>query len=144
MTNSGARSLVVDGESFTGPGAGDYLVSASTCRGRVPGGGTCSVWVRFAPSKGEEKREAKLVLDTNATPATYEVDLLGIAGTLPVGCARDARKRRDERHQRCGGQPGAAGADGRPGAAVPPARWERPARPGPPGRRDQRVIREPA
>ena len=61
-------------------------LSASTCRGRLPGGETCTLWVRFAPSsEGEEKRDATLVLDTNATPATYEVDLIGSAGKLPSG-----------------------------------------------------------
>jgi hypothetical protein len=106
ILNEGARALEVEGESFSGPNADDFLISASTCRGRLPGGDTCTLWVRFSPaSKGEEKREATLVLDTNATPATYTVDLSGTAGALPAGAP---------------GQPGAPGTDGGTGPAGAP------------------------
>ena len=84
MTNTGAADLEIAGESFSGPAATDFFVGASTCRGPLPGGETCSLWVHFAPHAKEEAT-AKLVLDTNATPATYEVDLRGIAGALPQG-----------------------------------------------------------
>jgi hypothetical protein len=111
VLNEGARALQVTGESFTGANADDFLISASTCRGRLPGGETCKLWVRFAPaSKGEEKRDAKLVLDTNATPATYEVALSGVAGKLPSG---------DPGPPGADGDAGPAGTPGQPGAAGP-------------------------
>jgi hypothetical protein len=40
--------------------------------------------VRFAP-QGNGERAATLVLDTNATPAVYEVELRGSGGELPQG-----------------------------------------------------------
>jgi hypothetical protein len=80
VTNNGAADLQVVGESFTGPAADDFFVGASTCRGPLPGGTSCSVWVRFAP-QGAGNRTATLVLDTNATPASYTVAL---SGTTPV------------------------------------------------------------
>ena len=143
VTNVGARALQVIGESFTGPNADDFLISASTCRGRVPGGETCTLWVRFAPaSKGEEKRDATLVLDTNATPATYEVDLAGVAGKLPSGDPGQP------------GQPRPAGPDGSDRysagvarsdrSAVSQARPVRPERPAPrPGGAEGRSRRRP-
>ena len=102
VTNTGAADLEITGESFSGPAASDFFVGSSTCRGPLAGGETCSVWVRFAPNSKEESK-AKLVLATNATPATYEVDLSGIAGSLPQG---------PQGPQGPGGANGADGADG--------------------------------
>ena len=121
VTNVAARALEVVGESFTGPDADDFLISASTCRGRLSGGATCKLWVRFAPSsKGEEKRDATLVLDTNATPATYEVDLVGIAGKLPSGDPGQPGEDGDPGPAGTPGQPGPAGPAGHTGAAGAP------------------------
>jgi hypothetical protein len=99
VTNAGATALSVRGESFTGANADDFLVGASTCRGPLPGGETCTLWVRFAP-QGANGREAALVLETNATPASYVVDLTGTGGALPQGPP---------------GQPGTDGTDGTDG-----------------------------
>jgi hypothetical protein len=77
LTNGGAADLHVTGESFTGEAAGDFFVGASTCRGALPAGASCGVWIRFAP-QGDGNRTATLVLDTNATPATYTVALSGL------------------------------------------------------------------
>ena len=107
VTNAGTADLVVLGESFTGGGANDFFVGASTCRAPLPGGETCRLWIRFAP-QGKEDSRATLVVTTNATPASYEVDLRGLAGALPQGDP---------------GQPGADGTDGTNGtngAAGPP------------------------
>src|SRR5829696_1821452 len=84
VTNSGAADLTLTGERFSGDGAGDFFIGSSTCRGPLPGGETCSLWVHFAPH-AKAKSTATLVLDTNAKPATYEVELTGIAGALPQG-----------------------------------------------------------
>lgn len=108
VTNAGAASLQVDGERFTGAGAGDFFVGASTCRGRLPGGGTCSVWVHFAPSGKGGKSEATFVLDTNAVPTSYQVGLLGSSEGLPQGPPGTP------------GSPGADGADGLDGASGAP------------------------
>jgi hypothetical protein len=102
VTNAGAADLEIEGESFTGKAADDFFIGASTCRGPLPGGETCSLWVRFAP-QGKGERAAMLVLDTNATPAVYEVELRGIAGALPQG------------PQGTPGAPGAPGTDGTDG-----------------------------
>ena len=89
MTNVGAADLLIVGERFTGKAAGDF-VGASTCRGPVPGGETCSLWIHFAPHAKEEST-AMLVLNTNATPATYEVELRGeLAAFLRVTRDRQA------------------------------------------------------
>ena len=72
------------GESFAERHAGDFFIGASTCRGPLPAGETCTLWVRFAP-QGVGARDAALVLATNATPASYRVDLSGVGGALPQG-----------------------------------------------------------
>ena len=76
VTNRGAADLQVVGESFSGPAADDFLIGASTCRGPLPGGQSCTVWVRFAP-QGDGDRAATLTLATNATPAAYAVAITG-------------------------------------------------------------------
>ena len=81
VTNRGAADLQILGESFNGPAADDFFIGASTCRGPLPGGQTCALWVRFAP-QGEGSRTATLTLATNATPTTYALALLGTA--VPV------------------------------------------------------------
>jgi hypothetical protein len=101
VTNVGAKALSITGESFDGPHAEDFFIGASTCRGPLPGGETCTLWVRFAPQE-EKNREAALVLDTNATPASHRVHLYGVGGALPQGEP---------------GQPGADGAGGLNGTA---------------------------
>jgi hypothetical protein len=121
FTNVGAMDLNVTGESFAGVAADDFLIGASTCRGPLPGGETCTLWVRFVPQEGKDERTARLVLNTNATPAAYEVSLTGSATGLPSG------------PQGAQGPPGAAGTQG---PAGPPGQ-QGPAGPagpaGPPG-----------
>jgi hypothetical protein len=58
--------------------------------------------VRFSP-QGQKNREAALVLDTNATPARYRVELTGEGGELPQGQPGQP------------GQPGSPGTDGTDG-----------------------------
>jgi hypothetical protein len=85
----------------------------------------CKLWVRFAPSsKGEEKRHATLALDTNATPASYEVALAGVAGKLPSG---------DPGPAGTPGQPGPTGPAGNTGAAGTPGSSGPPGPTGPAG-----------
>jgi hypothetical protein len=88
------------------------------------------VWVRFAPNSKEESK-AKLALATNATPATYEVELSGIAGSLPQGpqgpqgpagpSGADGTNGANGTNGTNGvdGKNGAAGATGQPGAVGP-------------------------
>jgi len=112
VTNSGAADLVILGESFTKDDADDFFIGASTCRGPLPGGETCSLWVRFAPQK-EGTRQAVLVLDTNATPARYEVSLTGDGGALPQGPQGDSGPTGP------GGPTGSSGSDGSDGPSGP-------------------------
>ncbi len=100
VTNTGAADLEITGESFSGPAASDFFVGASTCRRPLPARETCSLWVHFAPHS-KEVAKAQLVLGTNATPATYEVELSGSVGPLPQGPQ---------------GPTGPSGADGADGA----------------------------
>ena len=121
VTNTGAADLEIAGESFSGPAASDFFVGASTCRGPLPAGETCSLWVHFAPHSKEEAK-AKLVLGTNATPATYEVELNGSVGPLPQGPAGPSgADGADGANGTNGanGVNGAAGATGQPGLTGP-------------------------
>jgi hypothetical protein len=103
VTNFGAADLRITGESFGGDAPGDFFVGASTCRGPLPGGESCSLWVRFAPQTTEKEREraATLLLHTNDASGTHEVRIVGLADGLPQGPP---------------GAPGAGGDDGAPGA----------------------------
>lgn len=82
VNSLGAADLQVLGESFRGASPEEFFVGASTCRGPVPGGSTCSLWVRYAPN-GKERAEAVLLVDTNA--GTLEVALNGSPTDLPSG-----------------------------------------------------------
>ena len=115
VTNTGAADLEIAGESFSGPGASDFFVGASTCRGPLPGGETCSLWVHFAPHSKEEAK-AKLMLATNASPATYEVDLSGSVGPLPQGPQGPAGPSGADGTDGANGTNGAKGANGAAGA----------------------------
>ncbi len=86
VTNRGARSLHVEGTSFAGPGAADFLIGASTCGGPVAGGASCRLSVRFTPAAGAATgRSATLLITTDAVPAAYTVALSGLAATpVPV------------------------------------------------------------
>jgi len=84
VSNLGAADLEIVAESFSGDAADDFFIGASTCRGPLPGGEQCSLWVRFAPQK-EGTRDAKLILDTNASPAKYGVALSGFGAGLLQG-----------------------------------------------------------
>jgi hypothetical protein len=109
LTNRGAADLHIVAEKFSGPAAEDFFVGASTCRGPLPGGETCSVWVRFAP-QAEGSRAAGLELTTNAVPASYSVTLNGRGGALPQGPVGPQ------------GAAGPQGPAGRPGAGLNGAR----------------------
>jgi hypothetical protein len=114
VTNAGSADLQIEGESFTGKEADDFFIGASTCRGPLPGGETCSLWVRFAP-QGEGGRAATLVLDTNATPASYEVELRGNGAELPQGPQGPPGATGPAGQQ---GPGGPAGPQGNPGAGL--------------------------
>ena len=110
VTNTGAADLEILGQSFRGKAAVDFFIGDSTCLGPLPGGETCTLGVRFAP-QDFEKRDAILVLNTNATPPTYEIELAGTATELPSGPAGP---------QGPAGPPGPQGSAGPPGPPGPP------------------------
>jgi hypothetical protein len=115
VTNNGAADMFVTGESFTGPAADDFIVSASTCHGTVSSTATCKVWVRFAPRDAAGARSASLVLATNASPASYSVALSGTASAA------------------AGGSPGATGPAGPAGPQGPAGPVGSPGATGPQG-----------
>ncbi len=119
VSNVGAADLVIVGESFQGTSAADFFIGASTCRGSLPGGATCSIWVHFAPQAKEESA-ALLVLDTNATPATYEVELRGRAEPLPQGPTGPAGSTGPTGPNGADGTDGTNGTDGSNGDAGQP------------------------
>ena len=128
VTNAGATALNLSGVTFTGASASDFFISGSTCGERLPGGETCKLWVGFAPDQEGKERErtATLVLDTNATPATYQVPVSGIAAELPQGPA---------------GQPGSPARTGQMAPTAAPVPRDQSVSRGRPGQRDRRGQR---
>ncbi|MEO8690452.1 MAG: choice-of-anchor D domain-containing protein [Solirubrobacteraceae bacterium] len=113
VTNTGAADLEILGESFHGDSPGDFFIGASTCHRPLPGGETCSLWVRYSPN-AKEGSQASLVLDTNASPPAYQVDLSGTPGPLPQGPQGNPGTNGTNGTN---GVDGANGADGTNGAA---------------------------
>jgi hypothetical protein len=100
VTNTGAAPLTVAGVSFTGTGAGDYLVDATACTAPVAPGSGCPVVVRFAPQAEGDRSATMQISSDGGTPA---VSLTGTGGPLPQG------------------PPGSSGAQGPTGGTGPTA-----------------------
>lgn len=108
VTNTGGAPLRITGLTFTGPDAGDFLVSSDDCRGAaIDPGSTCVVNVSFAP-QAQGPRTATLNLKSNdpLTPAT--VALAGTGSQLASGAQGPT------------GATGPQGPQGAPGPQGPP------------------------
>ena len=112
LTNSGSAPLHVGGETFTGPNAGAFLVSSSTCARAVPVGSSCALLVRFAP-QGAGPNTATLNVLFNSASSPTQVALSGTGGSLPAGPTGPAGPAGP------GGSAGPAGPSGPAGPAGP-------------------------
>ncbi|MCO5314782.1 MAG: DUF6351 family protein [Solirubrobacterales bacterium] len=114
LASVGDADLEVGAATLTGPGAGDFTISADGCSGiSVPAGQDCPVTVRFSPN-GPGLRQAALRMELNDTAGAAEAWLVG-AGTeiqppvtpragLGIGRLRltGPRVRRHKRYARLG------------------------------------------
>jgi len=133
LRNIGAKALTVGSATFTGAAAGDFFISGSTCGAALPGGETCRLWVGFVPEEGKEDRNATLVLETNATPATYEVALAGTAAAPAAGPAGPVGPTGATGSTGPAGPTGDTGATGATGVAGPAGSTGATGAPGPAG-----------
>jgi hypothetical protein len=98
VSNTGPAPLHVQGVSFAGAGAADYLVDATGCMSPVAPGSNCPIVVRFAPSAQTSLNATMTVATDGGSPT---IGLTGTGGPLPQGPP---------------GAPGAPGPDGAQGA----------------------------
>ena len=88
VTDTGDEPLVISGISIaaTEPATrGDFVLADDACTGiTVQPGESCSVLVRFAPSRADVTSEEALVFKTNTAAGEEEVTLTGISQTQPV------------------------------------------------------------
>ncbi len=68
--------------SFTGPGAADFLRTATTCGTRLAAGATCMMSVAFRPGIGGV-RSATLAINTNVFGSPHTIPVTG-RGTAPL------------------------------------------------------------
>jgi hypothetical protein len=117
ITNIGDSDLDIDGFTFSGTNADDFLVAADTCRRAVAPAASCSVSLRFAPQSTGD-RTATLTVKSNA-PHAETVALSGegtaSAGSGPAGPQGPA----GPAGIGATGPTGATGADGAQGPAGP-------------------------
>lgn len=85
LTDTGGASLRVSGLTFSGPDAGDFLVSSNDCEGdELDPGVSCEVNVAFAP-QAQGPRTAALDIETTDPNSPATVALTGTGGQLPQG-----------------------------------------------------------
>jgi hypothetical protein len=110
ITDSGDASLRVSGLRFSGPNAGDFLVTSNNCQGdELDPGASCEVNVAFAP-QDQGSRSATLNIETSDPDGPATVALSGTGGQLPQGPAGPQ------------GQPGPQGQTGPQGPQGPPGK----------------------
>ena len=88
VTNDGSAGLVTSGVALTSKNPGDFRASTDCAKTPVPAGGTCTVQVRFVPTR-TGPRTAAAVLSDNAPGAPQTVAIGGFGGGpdawVPVG-----------------------------------------------------------
>lgn len=120
VTNTGSNPLRI-GAAYTASedetAATDFLVAGNTCSGKTLGlDQSCTVQVRFAPSRPSTTSTARLVVESDVPDGSDSVALSGTSGALPQGPAgRDGQKG----DTGPGGTPGPKGDTGAPGAQGP-------------------------
>lgn len=108
VTNAGSNVLHI-GQAYTedddGASADDFLFSANNCSGRaLDPTESCTVRVRFAPSRQNTTSQARLVIESDVPGGNSTVALTGTSTTLPKG---------EDGDDGAPGQDGAPGADGK-------------------------------
>jgi hypothetical protein len=86
MANDGAADLHITDIAVTGPNAGDFAVTANTCRGTpatLPPERTCAVTVRFTPT-ATGTRNADLEFTDDAGGSPHQAALTGTGTTPPA------------------------------------------------------------
>jgi hypothetical protein len=77
---AGGSNLTVSSASISGPAAGDFHLTSSTCGAAMPSGQTCALGVQFTPTAAGP-RSASLDLVTNAGPKSIALSGTGVAPT---------------------------------------------------------------
>jgi hypothetical protein len=128
VTNTGDQPLEISGVSIHAEEAasrGEFLLAEDDCTGgTVAPGATCSVVVRYAPSRAEVTSNAALVFKTNTTAGVEEVPLTATSIKQPVvtgpeGPAGPEGSTGSEGPKGAEGEKGAEGAKGAEGPAGP-------------------------
>ncbi len=125
VSNTGDEPLELTLKGVTavdGP-AGDFVVADDACTTKtVAPGGSCTVLVRFAPSRESATSTAKLVFAANTAERRHTVTLSATSTTLPKGDKGDRGEQGVPGEAGPTGPQGPAGADGsngRDGATGP-------------------------
>lgn len=128
VTNTGDQPLDISGVSIHADEAasrGEFLLAEDECSGgTVAPGATCTVVVRYAPSRAEVTSNAALVFKTNTTAGVEEVPLSATSIKQPVvtgpeGPEGPAGAEGKEGKEGKTGPEGAKGAEGPAGSTGP-------------------------
>lgn len=89
ITNLGTAPLVIDRVSIAGDGREEFRIVSASYAGVViyPGSG-CFIWLRFSP-RGEGRRRAELVIESNGAERRLRVGLSGFSPAAELICADD-------------------------------------------------------
>jgi Leucine-rich repeat (LRR) protein len=140
VTNDGSNVLHV-GRAYTegadDDSANDFIVNNNTCTGAVlDPTQTCTLFVRFAPSRANTASTAQLVVESDQLGGRTTMALTGSSATLPAGPAGPAGSdgpKGDRGDDGVAGVKGDAGASGAPGASGSAGAKGDPGDPGTPG-----------
>jgi hypothetical protein len=86
ISNRGSAPLMVSGIFLEESGRSAFERRGGSCENRktLPPGEDCEVGVRFVPLEPEGPRNAAVVIQSNGTPRSFRVDLVGFALPRPV------------------------------------------------------------
>jgi sugar lactone lactonase YvrE len=85
LTNNTGATLTFTGITFTGITPNDFT-ETDTCGAMLPAGGTCNIFVTFAP-KGVSVRDATLNVNDNDPSSPQTVSLSGLGDDYELGAA---------------------------------------------------------
>ncbi|HEY4277424.1 MAG TPA: lamin tail domain-containing protein [Conexibacter sp.] len=119
VTNSGTDVLRVSRVRIAdadGSSSGDFLIADENCTdGTIPANGTCTVLVRFAPSRANAISNESLVVTSNTPAGNDSADLTANSTDLPAGPKGDAGAQGDKGDTGSKGDTGAQGSQGATG-----------------------------
>ncbi|HEY0276911.1 MAG TPA: phosphodiester glycosidase family protein [Solirubrobacterales bacterium] len=142
VTNTGDQPLEISGVSIHAEEAasrGEFLLAEDECSGgTVEPGATCTVVVRYAPSRAEVTSNAALVFKTNTTAGVEEVPLSATSIKQPVVTGPEGPEGKEGKTGPEGpkgetGEKGAPGEKGVPGEKGTPGEKGAPGDKGEPG-----------